>query len=227
MRSKKSVSHDLRLTRDLCIQLLECLGTPFSLECANDVRNGADAHLLERSVDFNVEDWRVFFRNYQAAELLSKFDGLSLAVNREDVAIKGFLLSESSCHLANIRFAKCDSVPFPGSDVSSIFHRARRKIARVLGAFSWDEAGPLMAFGPGATIGLTRRKRHAVYKFGFMNPTVTGECATFADALIGASPQWSKTVSRLSEKSENRLSVVRGSRITTVPKSTKIGRAHV
>lgn len=223
MRSTK-MSHAIRFTRASCVDLLVGLGSPVSLAAAELVRKGDDTALLELEAPFMGDDWRAFFRDYQAVELLSKFDGLNLSVNREAVAVDKFLASEKTCFEANIRFAKRYSVPFPGADVSTVFHRARKKIARVLGDFSWDEAGRYMAFGPGATLGLTRKRRHAVYKFGFENPTVTGECATFAKLLIGSSPQWSKTVSVISEKPEGGLSIVRGSRITTVPKNAKTDR---
>jgi hypothetical protein len=217
--------HDVAFTRTICTKLLGALGTPLSLHAAELLKNGDDASVV--NLPFPVfpddGDWRTFLRDYQAVELVSKLDCLNLGVDTQQVAIEKFLESEKICYTTNQRFVRPDSVSFPDTDVRSVFHSARRKIGRILGNFSWDEAGPLMAFGPGATIGLQRKYRHAIYKFGFLKPTVTGECATFADALIGASPQWSKTVSRLGE-AEGGLSIVRGSRVTTVPKNAKTDR---
>lgn len=217
--------HAIRETRAAICEILRGLSSPASLECLSHLERGDDASAIEISVDpSGYSDWREFFLDYSAVELFSKLDCLNLPIDREAVAIEKFLHCEGLCRQANIRFASPYSDPFLESDVSEVFHLARKKIGAVLGNFSWDSVGPLMAFGPGASIGLTRRHRHPVYKFGFEKPTVTGECAAFAERLIRSSPQWSKTVPLLGGKPGSDLSIVPGSRITTVPKSAKTDR---
>jgi hypothetical protein len=226
MKKTKQYRHDVAFTRAICADLLYQLDTPLSRNVSQLLRTGEDdASIVNLPFpSFPGDgDWRAFFKDYQTVELVSKLDCLNLGVDTQKVAIEKFLCSEKTCYTTNQRFVSPDSVSFPDSDVATVFHRARRKIGRILGDFSWDEAGPLMAFGPGATIGLTRKNRHAIYKFGLERPTVTGECATFAAALIGASPQWSKTVS-LTGDAETDLLIVRGSRVTTVPKNAKTDR---
>lgn len=169
-------------------------------------------------------DWRLFMAVYQAAELVSKLDCLDFGVNRAEAAVKKFLEMEEVCSQTNLKLVSLDSTVFPTADVSSVFHRARRKIERLLGRFSWEETEPFLAFGPGASVGVTRRRSHAVNKFGLERPTTTGECATLAEAFIKTSPQWCSTVPVLSGRSEDCFSVVRGSRVTTVPKNAKTDR---
>jgi hypothetical protein len=213
-------------TLSICISALRGLDTELSHRCADFLEKGDHASYLLQKPSFDVDCWRTFFRDYQAVELLSKFDGLTLpGVNREVVAIDKFLASEKNCRAVNERFQHFYS---PGhgipSELYAIYNRARVKIERILGSFSWDEAVPFMAFGPGASIGLTRKRRHPWYKFGSINPTSTGENAAIAELLIGSSPQWSKTVPVTPGIHPTNLLIVRGSRITTVPKNAKTNR---
>lgn len=225
MSVSTSRSHAVCGTVEHASKILLGLGSELALVAHHFLSIGNDAALIDMSVDpSGYTDWREFFKDYQAVELLSKFDKLNLPVNRETVAIDKFLQCEQRCSETNRRFAKRESGIFPDADVYKVFHLARKKISRALGNFSWDSAVPSMAFGPGASIGLTRKKRHAVYKFGLERPTVTGECATLAEILVRTSPQWSKTVPVTSGKPEGCFSVVRGSRVTTVPKSAKTDR---
>jgi hypothetical protein len=204
---------------------LRGLNTEFSLQCANLLEKGDHVAYLEQKPDFSRPSWGDFFPDYIAAELLKKFDGLNVNIDREAVAIEKFHESEERCRATNKRLWRFlragDSTPHAVVDV---LLRSKRKIERILGTFSWDEAESLMDFGPGASVGLTRNRRNSWYKFGLERPTTTGENAVLADILIGMSPQWSKTaVSRNGEFGSN-LEVVVGSRITTVPKDAKSDR---
>ena len=218
--------HAVAVTRGWAIQILESLGTVISLECARLMKIGNDAALLDMKPNFGEADWRTLMKDYLAVELVSKADFLNLpGTNRAEVAIQKFLESEAHCYTTNVRFVSAIRDPvFPDSDVATVFHRARRKIARLLGEFSWEEAEGCMAFGPGASVGVTRKRSHAVHKFGLLRPTVTGECATLAQLLIRRCPQWSKTVPVISGMTEDCFSVVQGSRITTVSKNAKTDR---
>lgn len=226
---KTKRSHSATLTRTLAKEIFLALGTELSQSLACHLERGdkdGDVRLLEVELpDPNgYDDWRAFFRDYAAVSLLSKSEDLFTGIDLKQVAIDKFLLCEETCHDMNIKFSHPDSDPFLDSDVSQVFHLARRKIRRVLGDFSWDEVGKLAAFGPGAAVGVPRRFSHVVHKFGYLKPTVTGECATLAAAFIKASPQWSSTVPVLSGRTEDCFEIVQGSRITTVAKSAKTDR---
>lgn len=216
-------------SRDLLAAIYRGLGGKDSERLASLIETNdrvSDVSILSmESPDPNgYDDWRDFFRDYCESSLLSKCDFLDTGIDLQAVAIEKFLLCESRCHEMNVRFIHPDADPFEDHAVRKIFHLARRKIGRVLGSFSWDEASSLSAFGPGAAVGVPRQRCHMVDKFGYLKPTVTGECATLAEAFIKASPQWSSTVPVLSGRSEDCFEIVRGSRVTTVPKSAKTDR---
>lgn len=223
--SRRSKSRSTSCAISVAVMALRGLNTEFSLQCANLLEKGDHVAYLEQKPDFSRPSWGDFFPDYIAAELLKKFDGLNVNIDREAVAIEKFHESEERCRATNKRLWRFlragDSTPHAVVDV---LLRSKRKIERILGTFSWDEAESLMDFGPGASVGLTRNRRNSWYKFGLERPTTTGENAVLADILIGMSPQWSKTaVSRNGEFGSN-LEVVVGSRITTVPKDAKSDR---
>lgn len=180
---------------------------------------------LPTDIDANrYQCWKTFMSDYLVVELASKFDGLNLAVDRKAAAIEKFRVSEQMCLMTNRRFAKLDGSVFNFADPRlSILHGARRKIERLLSSFCWDEAFTFMGFGPGANVKVPRRKSHSLYKFGFRNPTSTGECAALGPALFRALPQWLKAIAP-SGIHELGLDIVPGNRVTTVPKSSKIDR---
>jgi hypothetical protein len=182
---------------------------------------------LNRELDISsYEEPRDFHRDYIAINLLSKFDSFDLGVDRVKVALDKFLLSEQLCKEANLRLALFDVTCFKMQDtLPSIVHDARGKIERLLSTFSWDQALPFMGFGPGATIGLPRKKSDVYYKFGLVNPTTTGENAILASCAIAQFPQWLNIVTQNSGLSAlDNLKIVRGNRITTVPKNAKCDR---
>ncbi len=221
--------HDATHLRSLLAEIYLGLGTPLSLNLANLVLHGSRASdnsilEVESPSPERYDDWREFFRDYCAFSLASKLDCLDTGINLPEVAIEKFLLCESSCYDMNVKFIHPDVDPVMDSTVLKVFHLARRKIGRVLGEFSWDEVAKRAAFGPGAAVGVPRRRSHLVDKFGIIKPTVTGECATLAEAFIKTSPQWLKTVPVTSGMTEDCFEIVRGSRITTVPKSAKTDR---
>lgn len=222
-RRRKSRSSSCAIS--VAVMALRGLNTEFSLRCADLLSTGDHISYLEQRPDFSGTCWRTFFSDYIASELLNKFEGLSTNINREDVALRKFHDSEERCRATNQRlwrFSRAgDSTPH---DVVDVLLRTQRKIERILGPFSWDEAESLMDFGPGASVGLTRRHRNSWYKFGLRRPTTTGENAILAELLIGSSPQWSKTSESVIGESGNRLAVVVGSRVTTVPKDAKSDR---
>ena len=225
MKTQKS-HKSAAVTISIAVKILRDLGTDLSNSCADYLERGDHAAYLEQNPSFEGDCWRTFYRDYQACEILSKADFLTLpGVDRAKVALEKFRVSEENCRATNKRMWRLDSAGNgTPAEVLQALLLARRKIERVLGDFSWDEAVPLMAFGPGASIGLVRKKRHAWFKFGLERPTVTGECATIAEILIRMSPQWSKTAPETPGIPAGNLSIVRGSRVTTVPKNAKTDR---
>lgn len=101
-------------------------------------------------IDFKI-DYSAFDRNdclyaRQIQALLQKQDFLDLGVDKEAVAFRKFLECEEKCRSTN-RLLR--SGLLPNGSVSSIFHRATRKIAQILGEVpSFDSLD--FSFGPGA-----------------------------------------------------------------------------
>jgi hypothetical protein len=159
-------------------------------------------------------DWREYFNDYQAQALLKKFPGLNLPIDREAVAIEKFLKSEKTCSLVNRAFSK------PGKLISrqtlSTLDRARAFVARCLGEFSWDTAICYADFGPGASVGIPRKRSHLCDKIGMLNPTVTGECSVLLDTYKRFDPHVGEA--------QPGFSLVKGSRATTVPKDARSDR---
>jgi hypothetical protein len=191
------------------------------------IKSGEHTSYLEQEFIYRdglpVEE---FMRDYQAFSLLRKYDKLATQLDRVQVALDGFMKSERDCHEVNTRLLRLGSnVGENPPWLHTVILRVKKNILDCLGSFSWDEAIPFCAFGPGASVGVARRNRHPYYKFGLLRPTVTGECATVAWEFIKAHPHWIKTIAPdTSGKLEDHLQVVSGSRITTVPKSAKTDR---
>jgi hypothetical protein len=202
--------------------------TPFALSCQDLLRTGKHLDLVNAKLDpSSYADSETFMRDYVAVNLLSKFPNFDIGVDRDKVALDKFLESERSCEAASKRLIdlrrgriKFSSSAF--SDVSS----ARRKIARLLGPFSWDLASQSFGFGPGASIGINRRQGDSWYKFGSLKPTTTKGNAVLARCAIDCIPLW-RCYLQESNSSENTwdcLQAVPGNRVTTVPKNAKTNR---
>ncbi len=240
MKATKKISHFRRNTIGVIAEILKGLNTESSLRLCGLLEKDDHTAFLTAIGEFTPHSWavgphcwRTFFREYQAVELASKFDGLVLpGVDRKAVAMSKFLESEESCRAINSKLWRLMSGASIPLDTWQVLNLARQNISKCLGDFCWDETVPFMAFGPGASIGLPRKRRHRWYKIGFRNPTVTGECATLASQLFSWFPQWRLKAevptasSELETSSMVRpdLSIVSGSRITTVPKNAKTDR---
>jgi hypothetical protein len=220
MKVRRSECHAIRLG----CHVLRGLGSEVSLACAAQLEKGEHAAYLDRKIDANLyDDWRDFFTDYQAVELFSKFDGLQLSVNREQVALGKFKESEEICRATNHRLSRFDQESSPW--LWSVFMRAKGKIERTLGRFDWDEVETCMAFGPGAAVGIPRLRSHGYYKIGERSPTTTGENAVLAELLISSSHAWLKAMHpETPGKVGINLAIVPGSRVTTVPKNAKTDR---
>lgn len=182
---------------------------------ASHVARRNDAALLNSRINpLGYTDVDAFARDYQAVSLLSKYPDLQVGIDRKAVALKSFRESEGDCSKLNEVFCH-HLAKLPSTTVADLY-KARDFIARVLGDFSWDIAVRYFRFGPGASIGLPRRRSHPCQKIGNKNPTITGHCLPLFEAYrkydkhydeIGLTPV-----------------IVLGSRGITVPKNAKTDR---
>nr|UJQ84895.1 MAG: putative RNA-dependent RNA polymerase [Leviviridae sp.] len=182
---------------------------------------------------FSYENASLFRCDYLASQLLSKFSDFDLPlVDRKKVALDKFLASEISCSLVNAKLTFGDwRRKFTPSAVN-VFLRAQRKIAKLLGPFSWDEAESHFGFGPGACVGLPRLKGDAYHKLR-VKPSVTMSNLMPAYCAVMRIPLWAESVfstqsSKLDLTHEQMalgsFDVVAGNKVVTVPKNAKTDR---
>jgi len=170
----------------------------------------------------SYSDREVFRHDYLCVEILRKFadridddDELDL----DAPAYESFLETERKLRYVNKRLSLDSHGRHPSKGVGEAsISEARLKILRLLGPQpSMSELSDSCSFSSGASFNKTRRDGStAAHKFNCRTPEVTAACAPIADYLIKESPLWSENVQS--------FKLVRGNRITTVPKSRKTNR---
>ncbi len=188
--------------------------SPFSRLLSSELQNSNYTAIVSASVnpmDYgNAEDFR---RDYLCAELMSKFPSWDLGINRSDVALRKF--EDVELALRSLSFSSNPKLRLGGKTTTmrAVEETARRKIARVLGTFEWDEAVVSFAFGPGASTSLPRARGDAAYKYGAKRPQMSYNLCPIIPLVKVAVPYW-----------DFDPEVVVGSKITTVPKNAKTDR---
>lgn len=195
-------------------QYWEVLDTPLSLSCSLLSKYGEYKQLVEKVVDPNQYQCPVkFFKDYQSVKLLSRYPNLETGIDTDLVAKRKFVEAEVLCRDTNIRFRN-GSNDHLSDRVKSVFCRAQRKIATILGDVP-DLSVMDFSFGPGAAYGV--RGDTSVYK----KVTSTLECTyAFADTLrdfLEEFPGWIPAGIR-------DVCLIPGSQLTIVPKNAKTGR---
>lgn len=178
-----------------------------------------------------------FKDDYLAAEIMSKFPDWDLGIDRDVVALDKFLSSEIGCSETNSRLKTLFGTASTTVSVASLLYTAQRKIERLLGPFSWDEAEQYFGWGPGASTSLRRTQGDSYFKYG-AKPHVTRQCAMIAYTAVRRVPRWFQYLAgfpgNLSPQylellgrllgPEDLFEIVDGNRVTTVPKSAKTNR---
>jgi len=207
--------------------LFSALGTEVARSCADSLKSGRVLDYLTRSIDpLSYDDWRAFFADYQAVNLLSKFPNFDIPIDRAAVALEKFRKSEQSCLETNRRVSLMYRLRnnLPESTVS-ILNASRFKIHKLLGDFSWNEASTGFGFGPGANVGVRRRCGDAWYKFGMLKPTTTQGNLALAVAAVLAVPRWHcHLTENYSRDIRDCFTIVPGNKVITVPKNAKTDR---
>lgn len=209
MASKHSGS--LRIARRTCAptltafheRLCKALGITFS--------GDPIAHRAVYVFPGNNDPIEDFALPYLMDELFSKYEGAE-DPSAVSVTWAGFWEAESSCAATNVRLNRWSFGPYARE-----LSRMRNWIGKVLGPFNMDEAALGFDFGPGATTRLPRRRSSSVQKYTG-KPDVTTENAAFAEGVINLTPSWAIAQTNDCEQGVN---LVRGNRVTTVPKNRK------
>lgn len=181
--------------------------TPFERECEPDAYSCSDS----------------FRRDYLLASMFSKFDDRKSSNEKVQAAMGKFFLAEDRCSDTNTRlYSSADIKIKPFTSARDVLYVARRKIAGLLGRFSWDEAERGFGFGPGATTRLRRDRSTLVHKISG-RPEATFNNADLARAVLRRNRLWEELA--LSESNgEGPIKLVRANRVTTVPKNAKTDR---
>lgn len=157
-------------------------------------------------------------KRYLAYQLLRKSTAWSVdKTTLSAVALEKFWLAEEQCRLTNERIigGLGSYKLFSGYTCESIIYMARKKISKLLGAFSSDECSSLMDFGPGATYFLKRSRSDIRHKIsGPLETTVTNLPTVMLEVL--KRPLWHKGSLQLREAP--------GCKVTTVPKDARSDR---
>jgi len=217
------VADDLVLLQSI-LERIDCplaFAASYKLACG-DYRGAAELRCEPRDFD----DPRGFAINYAVTGLVSKFPGFPGASTRQDAAIEKFLAAEASCKLTNERFrnrsALSQELPEP---LKPVLWRAKEKVRKLLGSFTWDKVAPGFNWGPGATTSLSRERRHGSHKFGH-KPDSTIDNLVPALACINSDKNWFESAGGAAAVNSpyDLVRLVEGNRITTVPKDSFVDR---
>jgi hypothetical protein len=102
---------------------------------------------------------------YCATKFLSKFKGLRLSYDLDEVAFTKFSEFENLCKETNSRFRFLERDPLYSGDVVYLHHAVTRKISKILGEFSAADFFLDANWGPGASTLIKRRRSSPVNKF--------------------------------------------------------------
>jgi hypothetical protein len=157
---------------------------------------------------------------YSATKFLSKFEGLSLDYDLDEVALKKFDDFELLCKQTNSRFRDLSRDPLFKGRVVWLHNAVIRKIDKLLGDFEADEFFARPDWGPGASTLIRRREASSVKKFR-LEVGITRDLYSLVpwEAFEHAYPLWA---SQLVEAGFPSFQV--GNKIITVPKDATTNR---
>lgn len=164
-----------------------------------------------------------FAIDYLWSVLLSKFDDGKSSERKTEAALRSFRDAEVQCGETNIRLSRMVGLPsdLAVTDIERCMCIARRKVRGILGSFSWNHAARLMGFSTGASVSLPRKRSSIVHKYSGI-PETTFANADLARCCISQREPWYRAL--LSEQGTIDLKLVKGNRVTTVPKNFKKDR---
>lgn len=205
-------------------------------EALAHLEKGEFSELVSLSINpLEYDDPDLFRDDYLVCELMSKYPEWDVGIDRKQVAYEKFLEAEVQCAETNRRLGSPVGAASTTVTCESHIYTARRKIERLLGPFSWDEAAVHFSWGPGASTQVRSAEGDAYYKYGVKRPHVTGSCAMLAASAIALSPIWYSQIAGIDPSApfampsprliaRDHLDIVEGNRVVTVPKNAKTDR---
>lgn len=164
-----------------------------------------------------------FSVDYLWRELLSKFDDGKSSDEKAASALEKFREAEVLCGITNLSLSRMVGLPdhLALTDIERTLCVARRKVRDIVGKFSWSHAARGFSFTTGASTRLPRARSSVPHKYSGTPETTSGN-ADLAYAAICSTPAWKRSLA--SEIGPLHLKLVKGNRVTTVPKNFKTDR---
>lgn len=204
-----------------CESYLSALDCPRALTVAILLRNGEHDQLSKLEFDPLHYNSMVEFRDaYAATKFLSKYKGLTLSSDLDEVALAKFREFETLCKQTNSRFRNLQHDPKYSGRVVWLHSAVIRKIERILGEFSADEFFSQPDWGPGASTLIKRKDASPARKFQ-CETGITRDLYDLIplDLLRAAYPLWAR---HLDEVGYPTFQV--GNKVITVPKDATTNR---
>lgn len=219
-----------RFVISLAKQLWISLGTPLCVGLYALAESGDWDQIIDHKLDpLAYNDPAQFQKDYAAVNFIRKYPSLPIRIDRKANAMQKFRESEQACRDTNsliLAYRRRLLTP-KKAEVDTVISRARSKIAYVLGTLILDELSEEMRWGPGVTSKTTFGLTSAYNKFD-VGPECTSNCVHHAWAAINSSPSWVEHLrANLNwpvDAQSTIIPLVRGNRVTTVPKDARIDR---
>lgn len=221
LKGNRDFRVDAGVTSAVILEFFEALDCPRALTAAILYRNMEHKQLAELVCDpLHYESFVEFRAAYAATKFLSKFKGLTLDYDLDEVALLKFKKFELQCAQTNSRFRNLSASPLFKGEVVWLHNAVARKIERLLGEFHPEEFFDLANWGPGASTLIKTREACAANKFQ-REVGITRDLYSLLPLEIfrESYPLWA---SRLLEAGFPHLEI--GNRVVTVPKDATTNR---
>jgi hypothetical protein len=148
------------------MEYLQSLDCPRALTVAILYRNMEHEQIAGLEFNPNLyRDMQACRDAYAATKFLSKFTGLQLNRDLDEVALTKFREFEALCKQTNRRFRNLANDPLYRGVIVRLHDAVCRKIASILGDFDAEEFFMMPDWGPGATTLIKRRDASPAKKF--------------------------------------------------------------
>lgn len=221
---RSRTSETFRVTEEitpLAIEKFLCsLNCPRALTVWLLFKNSEHRQLAELECDPSVYEGPHQFRDaYAATKFLSKFKGLTLDYDLDEVAMLKFEKFELQCKRQNEVFKDLSSHPKFRGEIVWLHNAIIRKIESILGDFDVHEFFSSPDWGPGATTKLKASVANASNKFRLENG-ITRDLYDLIPlgTLAEVYPAWAYHLSRSGFQFE------KGNRVVTVAKDSRANR---
>jgi hypothetical protein len=202
-------------------KFLHSLDCPRALTVWLLYESGEHEQLANLQIDpLNYNTVQSFRDAYNATKFLSKFKGLTLESDLDQVALNKFSEFENLCRQTNCRFRNLSADPLYKGSAVWLHNAIIRKIERILGDFDYDAFFSLPDWGPGASTLIKRRVASPAKKFQCETGVTRDLYSLFPIHLLEKIyPLWG---AHLKEVGYPNFQI--GNRVVTVPKDATTNR---